>query len=266
MTWKVMQRNAWTDVANLRIKQLSNETKSQLHALTTINLKKKKFDQLENCPQFARKLFWNVHVWHVLVDLIFYGHLLVRWRSGQKLVINVWRVWSLTFITHVHTGNVVMWENTGQQCRLGLFQDRNSVHFRKSHVRANKLDVQETDFCFTQFYRSWGDFSRCRFTHGWFPNSRSLGFGDVSNSFVTKPNQQNQRCCMSRLWVADRSADGALGPFQRYCSQHQRAPLGSSEEARARHPGQSTSWSRRRGYSVLISVWVSSTPFVGSSL
>ena len=33
---------------------------------------------------------------------------------------------------------------------------RNSVHFRKSHVRDNKLDVQETDLCFTQFYRSWG--------------------------------------------------------------------------------------------------------------
>ena len=39
-----------------------------------------------------------------------------------------------------------------------------SVHFRKSHVRANKLDVQETDFRFTQFYRSCGNFSRCRFT------------------------------------------------------------------------------------------------------
>ena len=28
-----------------------------------------------------------------------------------------------TFITHVSLGNVVMWENTAQQCRLGLFQD-----------------------------------------------------------------------------------------------------------------------------------------------
>ena len=27
----------------------------------------------------------------------------------------------------------------------------NSVHFRKSHVRTKKLDVQETDFRFTQF-------------------------------------------------------------------------------------------------------------------
>ena len=54
--------------------------------------------------------------------------------------------------------------NTAQQCRLGLFQDsdfagdlkdlkiyfrENFGHFRKPHARANKLDVQETDFSFT---------------------------------------------------------------------------------------------------------------------
>ena len=59
--------------------------------------------------------------------------------------------------------------NTAQQCRLGLFQDSDFAgdledskstsggvlcFFRKSHVCANKLDVQETDFSFTQFYRS----------------------------------------------------------------------------------------------------------------
>ena len=50
--------------------------------------------------------------------------------------------------------------------------------FRKSHVCANKLDVQETDFSFTQFYRSSNHFSRCRFTHGRYSRSHSLGFGD----------------------------------------------------------------------------------------
>ena len=39
------------------------------------------------------------------------------------------------------------------------------MHFRKSHVHANKLDVQETDFSFTQFTEA-EKFSRCRFTHG----------------------------------------------------------------------------------------------------
>ena len=41
-TWKVMQRNVWKDVANLRIKRLNNYTKSRRHAWTIINLKKKK--------------------------------------------------------------------------------------------------------------------------------------------------------------------------------------------------------------------------------
>ena len=36
VTWKVMQRNVWEDVANLRIKQLSNDSKSQRHASMTI--------------------------------------------------------------------------------------------------------------------------------------------------------------------------------------------------------------------------------------
>ena len=42
MTWNVMQRNAWKDIANFRTKLLNNHKKSQLHVLTTINSKKKK--------------------------------------------------------------------------------------------------------------------------------------------------------------------------------------------------------------------------------
>ena len=49
------------------------------------------------------------------------------------------------------------------------------VYFRKSHVCANKLDVQETDFSFTELYRSGNHFSRCRFTHGRYFRSNSLG-------------------------------------------------------------------------------------------
>ena len=87
-TRKVMQRNAWKGIANLRTKQLNCFTKSQFHALI-INSKKKKMDQLENCPQFAHKLFWNVFFWFVVVDLIFYGpwtSLLVRSQNGPEHV------------------------------------------------------------------------------------------------------------------------------------------------------------------------------------
>ena len=57
MTWKVTRRNAWKDIANLQMKQLSNHTKSQRHAWMIINLKEKKMDLLENYLLFAHKLF-----------------------------------------------------------------------------------------------------------------------------------------------------------------------------------------------------------------
>ena len=59
--------------------------------------------------------------------------------------------------------------NTAKQCRLGLFQDsvrfcrrswglkihfwRNIMCFWKSYICSNKLDVEETNCCFTQFNR-----------------------------------------------------------------------------------------------------------------
>ena len=41
MIWKVMQRNVWSDIASWRTEQLNSFSKSQHHALTTFNLKKK---------------------------------------------------------------------------------------------------------------------------------------------------------------------------------------------------------------------------------
>ena len=72
MMWKVMQRNAWNDVANWRTEQLNSYTKSQLHALTTISLRKRKWDLFESCQKFARKLSSNVCNWHALVDQTLY--------------------------------------------------------------------------------------------------------------------------------------------------------------------------------------------------
>ena len=87
----------------------------------------------------------------------FYGpwtHLFVRSRNGQKLVANVWRVWSLTWVI---SNNVVMWETAAHQCRSGLFQDSDIrwtlMHFRKSNICATQLDVQETDISLTQKLR-----------------------------------------------------------------------------------------------------------------
>ena len=41
MTWKVMQRNEWKENANRHTKQLNSCTKYQLHALTTVNSKRR---------------------------------------------------------------------------------------------------------------------------------------------------------------------------------------------------------------------------------
>ena len=76
--------------------------------------------------------------------------------------------------------------------RLKMNIRRSSVHFRKSHGCANKLDVQEANFIFTQLHRSGDNFSWCRFTHGRYSRSHSLGFGDWSISFRTEQNRRTQ--------------------------------------------------------------------------
>ena len=57
MTWKVTQRNVWKDIANLQIKRLNNEIKSQRYARMTIIFMMKKMDLLEKYLKFAHKLF-----------------------------------------------------------------------------------------------------------------------------------------------------------------------------------------------------------------
>ena len=96
-----------------------------------------------------------VHSSHKWIQAI----LLCERHSTTKQIRIVWRLWFCR-----------------RPWRLEINIRRNSLHFRSSHVRANKLDVQETDFSFTQFYRSWNLFSRCRFTHGLYFRSHILGF------------------------------------------------------------------------------------------
>ena len=131
MTWKVTPRNMRKDIANLRTKRLNNCTKSQRHAWMTINVKKKKMS--ENCTQFVHKLFWNVCIsyyglWINLPRLCFC-------RTPWRLKINI---------------------------RRGL------VYFRKSHVCANKLDVQETNFSFTQRHSNKHGSHAIRYNEFWF--------------------------------------------------------------------------------------------------
>ena len=76
--------------------------------------------------------------------------------------------------------------------RLKINIKRISVHFRESHACANKLDVQETNFSFTQLHRSGNNFSWCRFTHGRYSRCHSLGFSDRNMSFRSEQDWTTQ--------------------------------------------------------------------------
>ena len=97
--------------------------------------------------------------------------------------------------------------NTVQQCRLGLLQDsdfagdledskstsRRTLCIFGSHTFcAVKLEMQETNFSFTQIHRSGNNFSWCRFTHGRYSRCHSLGFSDWNTSFRTEQDWTTQ--------------------------------------------------------------------------
>ena len=118
------EMSVWKDIANWRTRQLNSYTESQHHASTTTN-SKKKWDLLEDCLKFAHRLFWNVKIWLVLVDLIF------KWAVNKLArAVTKWtkacdkRLARLISYIH-HTCEIV--GNTTQPCRLGLFQDSDFV-------------------------------------------------------------------------------------------------------------------------------------------
>ena len=166
-------RSVWNDIVSWQTRRLSNSTKYLLHASMTTTSKKKKWNLLENCQIHALKLFWNACTWHELDDPMFYG----QWislrdpsQNGPRPVTNAWIDWFHIFITHVNTNNIVMWEilpnNADWDCFKTLTSreilkirnpllEEHYVYFRKSHIYSNKLDVQESNCCFSQFNRIW---------------------------------------------------------------------------------------------------------------
>ena len=77
--------------------------------------------KLNVCSQ----MFGNVGTWHVLEDLTFNGqwtNLHDRSQNGQKLVTNDYLVWSLTFIKHVNTNSIVMWETLPNNADWDCFE------------------------------------------------------------------------------------------------------------------------------------------------
>ena len=179
MTWKVMTRNVWNDIVSWQTRRLNNSTKCQLHALMTTTSKKKKWNLLKNCQKYALKLFWNAYNCHVLEDLIFYGqwtNLHDRSQNGPRPVTNDYLVWSLTFITHVNTINIAMWETQPSSADWDCFKTPLQEILRTR----NLLQVEHC--AFLEVIHLFQE------------------VGCVRNKFQFRTVQQNQK---SSLWILD---------------------------------------------------------------
>ena len=189
-----MPRNVWNDIVSWRTGRLNNSTKYLLHASMTITSKRKNWNLKESCQKYALKLFWNACIWHVLEDFdtVWSVNKLARsitkWTRAcdkrlSRLISYIHH--TCEYKQHWYVGD------TAKQCRLGLFQDsdfcgrswgfkihfwRNIVRFGKSYICSNKLNVQETNFSFTQFNRIRNHLFGCRievwrYSRSWFPGS-----------------------------------------------------------------------------------------------
>ena len=85
--------------------------------------------------------------------------------------------------------------NAAQHCRLGLFQDsdfaginirRSFVHFWKSNICTDQLDVQEANVSVLQLHRVRDHIAGCLFACGRFACVRLLGLGHCG---IPKPTQ-----------------------------------------------------------------------------
>ena len=119
VTWNVMQRNEWKDLANWQTRRLNNSTKYQLHALTTITLKKKELksvgDLSKVCAQIVLKCLHLARIGRPDILSSVKTSLSVPSRSGRGHATYIHH--TSAFKQHCHVGN------TAQQCRLGLCQD-----------------------------------------------------------------------------------------------------------------------------------------------
>ena len=166
--------------------RLNNSTKYQFHASMTNTLKRMfaicKVTVTSLLPKWSEMLthgtYWKT--WNFMVS----EHFCLCGNEIKKLCQTCrtfHRTHSSRKLLHVENHNTTMRIriNSGlwfcrRLWRFRVYIRRNSVHFRKPTIHANELDVQETDFCFTLFYKSWSQIFQYRFTHGWDSRSRSL--------------------------------------------------------------------------------------------
>ena len=202
MTWKVMRRKAWKNIANLREQNYwAVEIKSQRHAWMITIFKRRCL--LTNCSDMSVCLVRigedPIFVWSVNK----LSRAVTKWRKScdKRLarlisyIHHACRIQATLFCDKHSTTMQIRIVSRLWFCRrlwrLQVNIGRNSVYSRKSNNCTNKLDVQETDLGLTQFNRSRAHISWCRFTHGWNTSSWSLGLGYWSLSSFSKPIKEN---------------------------------------------------------------------------
>ena len=217
LTWLVMQRNVWSDIVSWQTRRLNNSTKYLLHASMITTSKKKKWNPWESCQKYGLKLYWNVDTWHVLEDPIFHGqwthlhdHIMDQslWQTPESFdLLHSSYMWLWTLLScgkHCKTMQTVTVSRL-RICRRSwgfkFYIRRNIVHFWKSYVCSNKLDVQETDCRFSQFNRIWNHL----FGH-WIEIRRVACSGiKGSNSFCFWKRHSNYRENGATRWYRKKS-------------------------------------------------------------
>ena len=165
MTWKSHAKKCVE-----RHGEFSNKTTKQFYKVATPCMDDHQFEEeIESigelstvCSQIVLKSLYLARTGRP--DILWFENKLVRARTKWTKACDKRLVRLISYIHHTREyKQYCVVGNTAKQCRLGLFRDwfcrrlgrleinirRKSLHFRKSHVRANELDVQETDFCFT---------------------------------------------------------------------------------------------------------------------
>ena len=173
MTWKVTRRNVWKGIANL-----AHKTTQQLCKVATPCMDDHQFKEEEHesvgelstvCSQSVLKCLYLARSGRP--DILWYVNKLAR-------AVTKWIVSRLWFC--------------GRPWRLKIDIRRGLVYFRKSHVCANKWMCKKQISVSQSSTEAEIIFCRCRFTHGRYSRSHSLGYGEWSISFRTEQNRWTQ--------------------------------------------------------------------------
>ena len=238
MTWKVMPRNVWSHIVSKQTRRLNNSTKYLLHAVDDHHFKEEELKSVGElskvCSQIVLKCLYLARIGRrdIIWSVNKLARSIIKWTKACDKRLN--RLISYTHHTceykqYCHVGN------TAKQCRLGTFSRLrlcgrcwgfkvyfkwNIVRFWKSYICSNKLDVQETNFSFTQFNRIRNHRFGCRIEAGWYSRTCFMGSDCLSpwkhesesertgrpvneqtwSSFTTSHNSKTQEISESDQW------------------------------------------------------------------